>query len=223
MVRATAGSGKTTTLLQVAASLPRDLRVCFLAFSRDAVNELKGQLPDGIEAKTVHGLGRRTLRDYLGARGVKLQEVDAQKYRRLVREELGEVKAELMVSDGALAECEEYLLDLVKFARFNLTNTKEPLLVRELAVRYGLVPPSTLELEDEMHARLRVVLRKGLVLAESEGIIDFTDMLYLPQIRNAAPPEFDFVCVDEAQDLRWGPSYLAGWMNPRRECQRLRL
>jgi DNA helicase II / ATP-dependent DNA helicase PcrA len=211
VVRATAGAGKTTTLVQVASSLPADLRVCFLAFAKDAAKELRQRLPRGVEAMTVHKLGLRTLACHLRGRGVKQLEVDASKYRALVRAELADVKMGYAVSEETLWECEEYLMDLVHYARLNLTDTKDPEEVRALAVRYNFTPPYHLELEDEMHERLRIVLRKGMAQALTRsllrgsgtgklGLIDFTDMIYLPYILKMEPTLYDFVCVDEAQD-----------------------
>src|SRR5690606_10592798 len=63
VVQATAGSGKTTTLVQVAGMLPRENRACFLAFNRSTVAELRQRLPAHVEATTVHALGRRILLD----------------------------------------------------------------------------------------------------------------------------------------------------------------
>ena len=200
VVRATAGAGKTTTLVQVAASLPADLRVCFLAFANDAAKELKERLPSGVEAMTVHRLGRRTLASFMRKRGLTLKAPDATKYRALVRNELADVKMGFAVPEETLAECEEYLMDLVSYARLNLTDTKNSVEVRALAGRYNLTPPEQGELEKEMHARLRVVLRKGMRQALTVGLIDFTDMIYLPHVLNMPPPHYDFVCIDEAQD-----------------------
>nr|MDQ3399080.1 UvrD-helicase domain-containing protein [Deinococcota bacterium] len=199
VVRATAGSGKTTTLVQVAHSLPRDLRVCFLAFARDAATELRTRLPVGVGAHTVHSVGLRTLRSYLKKRKVELGKVNPRKYRDLIKAELGEVKLGFGVSDKALKPCEDYLRDLVLYARLNLTNTKDPSEVRVLAVRYNLRPPGDTALEDELHVRLRSILRDGTRLA-LRGDLDYPDMIYVPHILNLPPPQYDFVCVDEAQD-----------------------
>ena len=61
VVEATAGSGKTTTLVQVAQLLPPDRAACFLAFNRATAAELKARLPAHVEATTIHALGRQVL------------------------------------------------------------------------------------------------------------------------------------------------------------------
>ena len=44
VVRATAGSGKTTTLVEIARHLPDDLSAVFLAFNKHTADELKARL-----------------------------------------------------------------------------------------------------------------------------------------------------------------------------------
>ena len=66
LVEATAGSGKTTTLVMVARLLVEELgvapsRVVFLAFNRSAAAQLRARLPAGVDALTLHALGRRVL------------------------------------------------------------------------------------------------------------------------------------------------------------------
>lgn len=198
VVRATAGAGKTTTLVQVAEALPRDLRACFLAYGKDASLELANRLPKHVPAKTTHSLGWTILKDALAPRGVKLK-LDNRKYTGLQREAL----ATLPPTEGTAYDQDvvrEYLAKLVNFARLNFTDTKDPSAVRALAVRYNLIPPDDLELETELHEQLRAVLRAGVRAALETGVIDYTDMLYVPQVLQLPTPEYDFVCVDEAQD-----------------------
>lgn len=200
VVRATAGSGKTTTLVQVAASLPDDLRACFLAFAKDAATELRARLPQRVEAYTVHSLGRRVLYAHLKRLGTELGAPDDGKYRALVKAEMADVALGHALSQEALAEAGAHLLELVKFARLNLTQTKDEAAVRDLAVRYNLTPPEDVGLETELHRRLPRVLRQGHDQALKHGRIDYTDMLYLPWVLRLEPDPYDFVCVDEAQD-----------------------
>lgn len=143
VVRATAGSGKTTTLVRVAASLPKDLRVCSLAFAKDAATELRSRLPSRVEARTVHSLGRRVLQAHLGHLGIELRVLDETKYRTLVKAEMSNVALGYALSREELDAAGAYLLDLVKFSRSNLIQTKDEAAVRDLAVRYNLIPLRT--------------------------------------------------------------------------------
>ena len=61
LVRAAAGSGKTTTIVEASKLLPRDSSSIFLAFNRHIKDELSGRLPSNIQCNTIHSLGLTTL------------------------------------------------------------------------------------------------------------------------------------------------------------------
>lgn len=199
VVRATAGAGKTTTLVQVAGILPSDLRACFLAFAKDAATELRSRLPARVHASTIHSLGRRALAAALGKRGVHELEIHTIKYTKLVRAALADLtpKAKTREERG---EWEEYLGKLVEYARLNHIDAANEHEIRDLAVRYNFTPPTDLDIETALHERLQRVLDAGLQHALERGHIDFTDMLYVPEQVRLPLPRYDFVCVDEAQD-----------------------
>ena len=199
LVRATAGAGKTTTLVQVAETLPSDLRICFLAFARDAARELRARLPEHVAAMTVHALGRRTLAAELRRRHLELT-LDGGKVRRLVRAELRGLSASHGAGADDLAECGDYLADLIDFARLDLTDANDPEQVRRLSERYDLLPPGRSDLAVLMQQKLASALRRGAHQALKRGLVDYSDMLYLPQVLGLAGTYFDFVCIDEAQD-----------------------
>ena len=54
-VEAKAGSGKTSTLVEVAKANP-DKRFLYLAFNKAIVNEAKGKFPKNVVVKTTHSL-----------------------------------------------------------------------------------------------------------------------------------------------------------------------
>jgi DNA helicase-2/ATP-dependent DNA helicase PcrA len=203
VILATAGAGKTSTLVQVAACLPRGSRSCFLAFGRDAASELARRLPPGTTAMTVHSLGRATLRHALTRRGVELRRVDRGKYRRLVLASAlqpGQDAATAGSGRTVDADGVEYADRLCRLARLCLTEAGDRSELRRLALRFGLVPPADSAAEARAHDLVPEVLRKGLGEARQLGLTDFTDMLWLPVELGLEPPRFDFVCVDEAQD-----------------------
>ena len=204
VVRATAGSGKTTTLVEVAKRLPEDLTVCFLAFSSDAANELKARLPAHTKAQTVHAAGRAALVNYLHRHDIPFT-FEKYKYHVLIKQHMDDFKLEFAVNDETLYETELYLRDLLHFARLNLIDTKIPLNLRNLALRYNLEPPKDLELENATYEALPKILRAGAEQALEEGTCDYGDMIYLPHHYCRSRPDmrprrYDIVCVDEAQD-----------------------
>lgn len=200
VILATAGSGKTSTLVQVAASLPAHLRTCFLAFGRDAAAELSRRLPPAAATMTVHKLGRQVLQRALKRHGLALRLVERGKYRRLVRSELATLIRQPTEQPRVDAVSEDYLTRLSHLGRLSVTNVRDEGQLRELAERFNLVPPSDSESESRAHAILPAILERGVREAIQQGCADFTDMLYLPVMLGLEPPRYDFVCIDEAQD-----------------------
>lgn len=63
-IKATAGSGKTTTLVEMAKLLPYSKRAVFVAFNKHIVNELKNRLPRTMECSTMHSVGFAAIRKH---------------------------------------------------------------------------------------------------------------------------------------------------------------
>lgn len=103
LVRATAGAGKTSTLVEIARRLPNDLRVAFLAFNRHTADDLRARLPAHVTAMTVHSLGRQALRIALGA---VIGDAQRDKYRELIARDLHEHHP--LLTPAALRETLEY-------------------------------------------------------------------------------------------------------------------
>lgn len=193
-VAATAGSGKTTTIVAACKLLPKSSRRLFLAFNKSIVEELRKRLPEGVRCDTLHAMGMKALQQrYRG--GLRLNEFKTMNYcdgpmRALQIEEKRKLGFKFMVRD------------LVDLARMTLCENTVPALL-ELADRYGLA------IEEEAAKAVRVILDNlerynftELANPDEKRQIDFTDMVHLPATSDAfAVPLFDYVFIDEAQDL----------------------
>ena len=199
VVRATAGSGKTTTLVELARLLPDDLNAVFLAFNRHSAGELKERLPRHVRSATIHSLGNASLmRAYPHLRGRK---PEGGKLRALVRQRLQTLAEEFAAPREVIKVTGEYLYHLTRFAMLNLTDPRDVDRVAALGVEYNLTPPADSGLERQCHLEVRPLLRARLDALKTHGVYDFDDMLYLPAVLNLPVEQFDFIFVDEAQDL----------------------
>jgi DNA helicase-2/ATP-dependent DNA helicase PcrA len=199
VIMATAGSGKSTTLVEVAHRLPDGTRACFLAFNTSAAQQLKARLPARVTARTVHALGLKTLA--AGVEGRKLARVYPRKYQELVKARLPNTEESYRVSSQAAPQVVHYLRELTHYARVNLAQEDDRGVLNQLAWTYHLRPPEHPELVSNLHSQLWGILRDGVALA-LEGLYDYTDMIYAPVQADLSPTRrFDMVCVDEAQDL----------------------
>ena len=194
VVEATAGSGKTTTLVQVAQLLPKDRPACFLAFNRATAAELKARLPTQVEATTIHALGRRILLAAFPQAASATPDSDKYVSLALV------LVRQRRPAAGQPHELAEYLAQLAGFVRLATGAELRAPPAAEVAVRHGLESPVTAAETPALQRLVAPLLELGLQRVES-GSFDFTDMLYAPLRLGTPPPSYHFVCVDEAQDL----------------------
>jgi DNA helicase-2/ATP-dependent DNA helicase PcrA len=204
IIEAVAGSGKTATIEEGAKRVKRHhgKTPLFLAFNKAIAEELKKR---GLDAATLHSLGFRAWKDSLG-KAKCLVDTSGKKVQRII--------------DGLD-------LSLTQRKRFGDQLWK----VVNFAKQYGIVPDSVdegnghmgcigvvsdtidewitiidhhavefKEYEDKLDCieAARAVLRINL---EQKTFIDFNDMMYMPVAHCVAFATYDWVFVDESQDV----------------------
>jgi DNA helicase II / ATP-dependent DNA helicase PcrA len=183
VVEAVAGSGKTTTIVQ-ALSLMKG-NVLFTAFNKHIQTELSSRAPAGVRVSTIHSLGMATIRK--NGRSV---EIDDRKARRLVAEIVGDESRATLQKRNAIET-------LVRLTKLTLTDGTDQAALASLVDHYGI---DTNGDHDEIVESVAPVLR--MMLDEcAGGMIDFDDMIWYPAHDGLRPDQYDWVCVDEAQDL----------------------
>lgn len=174
-IQAVAGSGKTTTLVELAKVLPPSLSILALAFNKSIAEELSRRLPSHIQCSTLNSLGHRAI---------------ASRLRKKLKLDTGKLLR--------LAEKSYPVKNLVEKAKSQglglpfLEDTQENW--ESLSVQFGI--PVTPEEIDQA----RRVLRESNAEA-TKGTIDFNDQLYIPAVHKWKLDSFDVVLLDEAQDL----------------------
>lgn len=187
VVRARAGTGKTTTILQAISFAPES-RILLAAFNKKIAEELKTKLRNpAAEAKTLHSVGfGLVLRNWSG---VKL---DGARGQRLAREAAGPTCPDPIVR----------LVSMLASKAKGMLPTSEVELVN-IATQFDLTPDEEWA-EDgwtvDQVARMASAAMK-LAATKRDGTIDFDDMVYLPVVNGWVRPSFDMVVVDEAQDM----------------------
>lgn len=197
VVMATAGSGKTTTLVEVAHRLPAHTSACFLAFNRSTAAELRARLPPHVHATTIHALGRAALAEAVGG-GHKVT-LEPSKYVGLATGLLQ--RPPPPGSAGRVPDAAAYLAQLAHFARLDLIDPTNLPALTELKRRYSLHSPVAPPSEPALLTLLPSLIEAGREAFATAGMADFTDMVHLPLALGLEFPRFQFVCVDEAQDL----------------------
>ena len=188
VVEAVAGGGKTSSLVNAIKLIPSDKQVLFLAFNKSIVEELKikvGNL-ENVTVSTIHSLGAKVCRKYLKCN------VDDNKYKTWLNDG---IKSGFIASISNLSneDREEWLSNirkLIDLGRVNLTTDEHGL--NELAYKHGLWI-----LDDEVQMAIRGI-DWGV---HNTDIIDYTDMIYLPVVKDMKVWQYDWVFIDECQDL----------------------
>lgn len=215
VINASAGSGKTTTLLKSLELIPIDKTVLFMAFNKDIATEIAERVPktNNITVRTVHGFGYSILQDHMKVT------IDNNKYRKMF------FAITKYLQTGNLEEVKPYnfgkeQFDIIKKMKESVTSedinlkkfTKEVLLlcnlgriemIDELIKSNGLESLkniSDIHSIDNQDGEIECawyLIKLGIFYS---SVIDYTDMIYFPNVFNLTSILYDFVFLDECQD-----------------------
>lgn len=179
VVEALAGSGKTTTGVQMLKYLPKTWDVVYVAFNKHIADELKTRVPDNVRVMTYHSLGYSAVRNAYG--NVKLDENKSDSILQGILDKYNYKHIYPTI---------KHLASLVKA---NLTGTTQEEL-DYLSDRYGI------ELNGDKELIFLATAELISKAASMTQVIDFDDMCWLPVFHNLATKKYDFIFIDEAQD-----------------------
>ena len=188
VIDAVAGSGKSTTIVNALKLIPTYKRVLFLAFNKSIVDELKVKIGDlkNVDVCTLHSLGCKALfRSYKSV-------INENKYSAWLNDGIryGSIAPLNQLRDEDRGEWKENIAKLLDLGRVNLVDN--PFTLGELAYKHGLFL-----VDNEIDIALRGIKWGEMNTQE----IDFTDMIYLPVKKDIRMFQFDWVFIDECQDL----------------------
>jgi len=215
VISAVAGSGKTTTLIKALEIIPSNKTVLFMAFNKNIAAELKERVPKNklIDVKTVHALGYSILNTQNPVA------TDNNKYRKLFRDLLDYHVTKNSYSIDQYQFNSEHLGYVQKISRFINEDLDIPQFTTDVIELSNLARVSLINFDmasvgiNEIKSISKVfsinnkynqadvawyLSKLGLYF---RGSIDYTDMIALPNIVNLDIPKYDFVFIDECQDL----------------------
>lgn len=230
LVQAYAGCSKTSTIMESLNYIPKDKSVLLTCFNKRIANELQSKAPKHVEACTMNSLGFKVMRNFVQESTGHRVELNSSKTIAIVKEMINKGDEdykgfEYMI--GKLCENAKNHALIPKDSEFGhrtvLEDTEENW--KELMDKYGISSKiqtkvtgiieksysmlSKSERSDKYDELLRqytnMVIRgsrealcKGI---KNIAVIDFTDQLYLPFVYGISCGDYDYVFVDEAQDL----------------------
>jgi superfamily I DNA/RNA helicase len=202
-VRARAGTGKTTAIIEGIARAP-ERTILLAAFNAKIAEELKQRLTNPrAQAKTLHSLGSGIVRGQW-----EIRDVDRKRGGRLAAKALESAGIE------SLRDVVRYVDTLVGRAKQTLVDGFEQMM--DTAVDLDLFPEKNWTCDAQQLAQ--VALEAMKLSHIHDGTIDFNDMIYLPIACQWAKPKFDLVVIDEAQDMNASQLRLAQLVSKGRIC-----
>jgi len=198
VVRARAGTGKTTTIIEALKHINWTIgageRGLVCAYNKRIAEELTIKLKyvQKIEAKTLHSLGYALLRSTWGM-GYKMD-------GKIERERV-EKAIPLVGRRPYVWECITQTVKLVQFAK-----SADPFIdtdgLEDLAGRRGLDHADpTGEWDARWMARVATLALQASTVPDPAFRISFDDMIFVPAALAMGQPLYDWIIVDEAQDM----------------------
>ena len=188
IISAVAGSGKTFTIVEAIKYINGN--VLFLAFGKAIATELKTKVPANVNASTLHSFGYSVLQNTYGRLNVV---ADWKKYGPIL-DNLGlmEQKAWKWEEKKANREKREQVLKLIALVKNNMLDINDDTAIASTAEHLSITYDAT------ALPIMRQVMLKAMSIT---NIICYDDMIYMPVVRNLSIPKYDWVLIDETQDL----------------------
>ena len=184
VINAVAGAGKTFTITKALELIPEDKQILFLAFNRHIVEELKVKLSKinktNVEVMTIHSYGSKAL--FRNLRST----LDADKVYKICETLYPTWNVDKEIANGYIGRVKR----LVELAKINLVDTPEDLL--RVAMQHDI---------EIMNGEIENSIQVKRIADSNTRVHDFNDMIYFPIRHNLTCKQFDWVFIDECQDL----------------------
>lgn len=208
VVDAVAGSGKTTTMVQVLNVIPYSKKVFFGAFNKSIAKELErkavyddrdenvrsgkaGKRMENVMVSTIHSLACKTILRALGAH------IDSDKYTVYLNERIEDkrISPTVELAPDMQREWKQNIRKLIGLVRTNLARDYKS--IKDLCEKHEIFCVDN---------EIAIVLQALDWGKRNIKTIDFDDMIWLPNVlsglhRYFAAWKFDYMICDECQDL----------------------
>lgn len=184
VINAVAGSGKTFTITHALKLIPKNEKVLFIAFNKHIKEELSSKLSKmgitNVDVMTVHSYGSRALY------GAYKSILDNDKVYKIVKDLYHTWNIPSDLENGYFGR----VVRLVELAKLTLSETVAEL--TEIAYQHDI---------EIVNSEVENALQVKKVSDTNIRVHDFNDMLYVPVKRKLNTKKFDWVFIDECQDL----------------------
>ena len=186
IVEAVAGSGKTTTIVEAAKLIKGD--AIFVAFNKHIAESLNTKLPPNVEARTLHSVGMQMCRKQ------RYSKVNGRKTANIMKYDVFQWDTCSAARKKKLWAMYHPMLKLISLAK---SQGHDPSVSVE--VMQSIVDRHAIDLPDCWCWGTFTAILQGCY--DKETVIDFDDMIWFPLVKDYEFPKYDYVFVDESQDL----------------------
>lgn len=186
IIQAVAGSGKTTTIVECTTMIPTTAKSIFLAFNKSIQLELARRLPQHIRSSTLHSLGLSLFTANSNIR----PKVETDKMDTVIKAALRDNNIEERYW-GKYIPFLKQILPKIKATLCDYTKYES---LSDLAAQFNI--------ENDID-EFKMELIKSCIEKTKKwvDVIDYDDMIYLPVVNDFTADKYDWVFVDESQDL----------------------
>lgn len=198
IIEAVAGAGKTSTIVEALKLIAPEKRVVFLAFNTSIVQELKTRVPKHIDVMTLNGLGWRAYLAHAKAKGIRCKDPDTKKTLTIARDVLSVADMARLGADACKlvgkAKASGILPSGIDWA--------VPGLMPDTFESWAwLVDRFDVDCADALSDTITAAQTIYRRSCDIRDVLDFDDQQLLTFGLGLKLPRFDWVFVDEAQDL----------------------
>jgi DNA helicase-2/ATP-dependent DNA helicase PcrA len=181
-IDAFAGCGKTATLVECTFRIPNNQTILCCAFSKDIKEELEARVKPGCNVQTMHSIGFAALKNITG------------RYPIVNNDKLKNNIAKIIPDNPEYNELRIVLEKAVNFCKYYIANTYNEI--------QNVIDNNNIEIDSIPEEQFIANIQQLLTMSKSNlKEVDYTDMVWLPIVMNVSFPKYDFVFIDEAQDL----------------------
>ena len=192
IVQAVAGSGKTTTIVEVGNRIPEEMRSVFLAFNKDIAVELEKRLPSHIEARTINSLGMRICCSHFGR-----VQIDGSKLYKIIKNDLEENPTYPLWKHSSMIQ---KIVGLVKSHGYVPNENMNGKLATDGRIM-SVMDHHGIEAQCPNRVMIKWVQEVLRLSCLDIKTLDYDDQIYFPVAYDIPCPKFDCVILDEAQDV----------------------
>jgi len=188
VVLARAGSGKTTTIVEAISRIPEGKSAIFVAFNKHIADELKRR---GVNACTLNSFGFKTFKQAQPG----YVKVNAKKTGNILKYKIFAIDNATKDQKTKCFKCIYAVTKLIGLFKAHAIGSGEvDKFYEDLAVKHGIEIP-------EYDDFLQILAETYSAGIDQRNVIDFDDQLFLPIHLDLPVEQYDYVFVDEAQDL----------------------